>query len=65
MAGRKRLNRESLHARVSPQTAEKLKEIAFKLGYVYDKEGSTGQLLDAIASGEIILLSAQKAAKSG
>jgi len=65
MAGRKRLNRESLHARVSPQTAGKLKEIAFKLGYVYDKEGSTGQLLDAIASGEIILLSAQKPAKSG
>lgn len=65
MAGRKKLNRESLHARVAPQTAEKLKEIALKLGYAYDKEGSTGQLLDAIALGEVILLSANKPVKSG
>lgn len=65
MAGRKKLNRESLHARVAPQTAEKLKEIAFKLGYIYDNSGSTGQLLDAIAQGEIILISAAKNLKCG
>jgi len=60
MAGRRRLYRESLHARVGSQTAEKLKEIAFKLGYVYDSEGSTGKLLDAIASGEVILIAVNK-----
>ncbi|MCC5636299.1 hypothetical protein LC593_10605 [Nostoc sp. CHAB 5844] len=65
MVGRKKLNRESLHARVAPETAEKLKEIAFRLGYIYDEQGSTGQLLDAIASGELILISANKSLKSG
>lgn len=54
--GRKRLNRDSLHARVAPQTADKLKDIAFKLGYIHGHEGSTGQLLDAIAQGSIVLL---------
>jgi len=58
MPGRRKLNRESLHARVAPQTAEKLKEIALMLGYMYNEEGSTGQLLDAIASGELILIAA-------
>lgn len=65
MSGRKRLDRTSLHARVAPQTVEKLKEIASKLGYIYDNEGSTGKLLDAIASGEIILISANNSYKSG
>jgi hypothetical protein len=60
MAGRKKLNRESLHARVAPNTADTLKEIAFKLGYIYDGQGSTGQMLDAIASGEIILIATKK-----
>lgn len=55
--GRKKLERDSLHARVAPGTAEKLKEIAQKLGYVYANEGSTGQLLDAIANSEIIRVS--------
>ena len=63
--GRRKLERDSLHARVAPETAEKLKEIAEKLGYIYNHEGSTGQLLDAIASGEIILLSARNKPKSG
>lgn len=65
MVGRKKLDRDSLHARVAPRTADKLKEIAYKLGYVYNNEGSTGQLLDAIAHGEIILISANKPRKSG
>jgi len=65
MAGRKKLDRTSIHARVDPRTVDKLKEIAQKLGYIYDGEGSTGQLLDAIASGELILISAKTTAKSG
>lgn len=65
MAGRKKLDRTNIHARVDSGTADKLKEIAQKLGYIYDGEGSTGQLLDAIASGEIILISAKNSSKSG
>jgi hypothetical protein len=49
MAGRKKLDRTNIHARVALGTGDKLKEIAYKLDYVYDNEGSTGQLLDAIA----------------
>ena len=56
MAGRKKLNRSNLHARVAPQTADKLKEIAYEIGYIYNGEGSTGQLLDAIAQGKIVLI---------
>lgn len=51
MAGRKKLERTNIHARVAPETGDKLKEIAQILGYIYDNEGSTGQLLDAIANG--------------
>ncbi|MBP5972837.1 hypothetical protein HW132_08845 [Brasilonema sp. CT11] len=60
MVGRKKLDRVNLHARVAPGTGNKLKEIAQTLGYIYDKEGSTGQLLDAIADGEIILIATKK-----
>lgn len=56
MAGRKKLDRISLHARVDPKTPDKLREIAEKLGYTYSDEGSIGQLFDAIASGKILLL---------
>jgi hypothetical protein len=49
MAGRKKLDRTNLHARVAPETGDKLKEIAQALGYIHGDEGSTGQLLDAIA----------------
>ncbi len=54
--GRKQLNRTNLHARVASETPDKLKEIAEKMGYTYNQSGSTGQLLDAIAQGEIILI---------
>jgi hypothetical protein len=60
MAGRKKLDRTNLHTRVAQGTGDKLKEIAQNLGYVYDDEGSTGQLLDAIANGEIILILSNK-----
>ncbi len=63
MAGRKKLNRENLHARVGPNTAGNLKKIALILGYTYNNEGSTGQLLDAIASGDLILISTSKSPK--
>lgn len=56
MPGRKKLDRTNLHARVAPHTPDKLKEIAKALGYIYDNEGSTGQLLDAIAQGRLILI---------
>jgi hypothetical protein len=68
MAGRKKLDRTNLHARVAPETGEKLKEIAQALGYIHGGEGSTGQLLDAIALGELILIATKKSpkvAKSG
>lgn len=61
--GRKKLDRDSLHARVAPDTPDKLKQIAFNLGFVYSDEGSTGQLLDAIASGEVVLISARNFTK--
>ncbi|MEA5595774.1 hypothetical protein [Rivularia sp. UHCC 0363] len=60
MAGRKKLDRVSLHARVERGTGDKLKEIAQILGYIYNDEGSTGQLLDAIASGELILIKSKQ-----
>ena len=56
MVGRKKLDSVSLHARVERGTVDKLKEVAQVLGYIYNDEGSTGQLLDAIASGELILI---------
>jgi hypothetical protein len=65
MAGRKKLDRTNIHARVGIGTADKLKQIAQALGYIYDGEGSTGQLLDAIASGEVILISTKTSSKSG
>jgi hypothetical protein len=56
MVGRKKLDRTNLHARVAPGAGDKLKEIAQTLGYIHGGSGSTGQLLDAIASGELILI---------
>jgi hypothetical protein len=63
MAGRKKLNRALFGARVAEETPEKIKEIAIQLGYLYNGEGSPGQLLDAIASGDIILIQRAHASK--
>lgn len=63
MAGRKKLDRTNLHARVAPYTGDKLKEIAYILGYIHGGEGSTGQLLDAIADGDLILIATKKVNK--
>ena len=54
--GRKKLNRSVVNVRTAPDTADKLRAMAYELGYIYDGEGATGQLLDAIASGEIGLV---------
>mgnify|MGYP000424460466 CR=1 FL=1 len=56
----KKLDRTRMLARVASDTPEKMKRIAQALGYVYDQEGSAGQLLDAIASGEVIIVSTKK-----
>lgn len=48
-------------ARTARETPEKIKQLAKLHGFLYDGDGSPGTLLDAIASGEIILISAKKA----
>lgn len=62
--GRKKLNRSVVNVRTAPDTPDKLKAMAYELGYIYDGEGATGQLLDAIASGELSLIPAKKLSKS-
>ena len=62
--GRKKLNRSVINVRTAPDTADKLKAMAYALGYIYDGEGATGQLLDAIASGELSLVPAKKPSKA-
>ena len=57
---RHRLNKTRVLARVESDTPIRLKNIAEALGYIYDKQGSTGQLLDAIAKGEVLLVSTKK-----
>lgn len=42
--GRKKLERDRALVRVAASTPEKLKQMAYNLGYVYDLEGATGQL---------------------
>ncbi len=73
MAGRKKLNRSNLHARVAPDTTTRLKNIAYTLGYTYNKSGSIGKLLDArseadpcgISTGEVLLVGTKKPPISG
>lgn len=47
--GRPKLDRTVLQARVDPDTPDKLKQMALKLGYQWGAEGNTGKFLDAIA----------------
>lgn len=42
--------------RICPMTAKVLQSVAFNWGYRYGGKGSVGQLLDAIATGEVLLL---------
>ena len=57
MARHKKLDRTRMLARVDSSTPERLKAMAEALGYLYDDEGSTGKLLDAIATGEVLIVS--------
>lgn len=57
---RHKLDKTRILARVERNTPNRIKNIAEALGYIYDTEGSTGQLLDAIANGEILLVSTKK-----
>ena len=54
---RKKLDRGIINVRCDRATPEILKKIAKEKGFIYDSEGATGQLLDAIASGEYKLIS--------
>lgn len=61
--GRKPQNRDHIHARVAADTSEELKRLALTLGYIYNGEGSIGGLLDAIASGELQLITKESLKK--
>lgn len=52
---RKPENRTQFSARVDADTPDKIKDLAHNLGYLYNGEGSPGKLLDAIASGELLM----------
>lgn len=53
---RKKLSRLKIQLRIASETHETVKIIAETLGYTYAEEGSIGKMLDAIASGELILI---------
>ena len=63
MAGRKKLGKKPLMARVAPDTPDKLKALALKYGYQYGGDGATGAFLDALASGEIKLATSPETTK--
>jgi hypothetical protein len=54
--GRKKLDRQEFHARVAPETVDRLKNLAASLGYQHGGQGSIAQVLDAVAQGKIILV---------
>ena len=55
--GRKPEDRTKMLLRVNSNTPKIMKTMAESFGYFYNGEGSTGQLLDAIANGDILLVS--------
>ncbi len=56
MAGRKKLYHISAHFRVDVKTSSELSKLAITFGYIRGKQGAVGQLLDAIAAGELVLI---------
>lgn len=64
MVGRKKLGKKPLMARVYPDTPDKLKALALKYGYQYGGDGATGAFLDAIACGEIELVTGSGTTKA-
>jgi hypothetical protein len=57
---RKKLNKVQSHWRVKPETRDTLSNIAKALGYEYHNEGAVGEMLDAIADGDILLVLKRK-----
>lgn len=53
---RKKLNKVSSHFRVDERTPDELSRIAVTLGYIYGSGGAVGEMLDAIASGNLIVI---------
>jgi hypothetical protein len=58
--GRKKLDRQEFHARVAPETIDRLKHLAASLGYQHGGQGSIAQILDAVAQGKLILVPTDK-----
>jgi hypothetical protein len=56
MAGRKRLDRKQMQARVAEETPDKLHEIAAAMGYIYGSGASIGNFLDAIADRKLVVI---------
>lgn len=56
MAGRKKLTRKQMQARVSQETPNRLHEKAAALGYIHGSGGSIGQFLDAIADDTLVVI---------
>jgi hypothetical protein len=57
---RKKLDKVQSHWRVKKDSVEVLSQIAKALGYEYDDRGAVGEMLDAIADGEILLVNKRK-----
>jgi hypothetical protein len=58
--GREKLDRVQKHFRVDRNTPEKLSQIAIGLGFKYGKGGAIGEMLDAIATGKLVLMPPKK-----
>lgn len=56
MAGRKKLTRKQMQARVSQETPNRLHEKAAAFGYLHGSGGSIGQFLDAIADDTLVVI---------
>ncbi len=53
-------NHVNAHYRISAETKQALSDIARQMGYEYGKGGAVGEMLEAIANGEILLVPRRK-----
>ncbi len=56
MAGRKKLDRKQMQARVANDTPDKLHEIAASMGYIHGDGAAIGTFLDAIADKRLVVI---------
>lgn len=56
MAGRKKLERKQMQARVANSTPEKLHEIAASMGYLHGDGAAIGTFFDAIANRQLVVI---------